>query len=149
MENKTAVVLAVNISGGGIPKLSHESVNLTQEGLEGDGHNHKKHYRPEQAVCLQDIETLEQLNREGYSLTPGDIGENLTVRHLDVNHLSIGTRLTFSGGVVLEITKMRNPCYVLDAIHPKLQADIKGRCGMYAKVLETGTLSPAETISIV
>jgi len=47
----------------------------------------------------------------------------------------------FSGGVVLEISKVRKPCYVLDAINPKLKEDIVGRCGMYAKVIEESIIS--------
>ncbi len=143
-----ARIVSINISKGGIPKLPRENAELTASGLKGDGHNHKKHYHPDQAVCFQDLETLEQLNREGYSLTPGAIGENLTVEHLEVNHLSPGTRLELAGGVVLEITKTRKPCYVLDAIDPQLKEDIAGRCGTYAKVLKEGTMTRGEHIRV-
>ena len=38
---------SINISKGGIPKLPIDTVNITEKGLEGDGHNHEKHYRPD------------------------------------------------------------------------------------------------------
>lgn len=144
-----AQIVAINVSLGGIPKLSQPSIRVSVEGLEGDGHNHEKHRTPFQAVCLQDIEKLEELNREGYRLDPGTTGENLTVRGLNVNSLPLGTVLNFSNGVVLELTKVRKPCYVLDAISPRLKEDIIGRCGTYAKVLHEGIFMQGESIEIV
>lgn len=142
-------IVSINISKGGIPKLSVESARINFSGLEGDGHNHAKHNDPIQAVCLQDVEQLAELKSKGYRLFPGATGENLTVRHLRVNSLPLGTILQFSGGVVLEISKVRKPCYVMDAIHPHLKTDAMGRHGMYAKVIKEGNLCVGETIQVV
>ena len=54
-----ASIVSINISKGGIPKLPVPSIPLTMDGLQGDGHNHEKHRASFQAVCLQDIEKLE------------------------------------------------------------------------------------------
>lgn len=142
-------VVSINISSGGIPKLPVDVVHIVCSGLTGDGHNHAKHNHPIQAVCLQDIEQLEDLDRSGYPLSPGAGGENLTVRHLNVNQLPLGTVLQFSGGVILEISKVRKPCYVMDAIHPQLKIDALGRHGMYAKVLQEGIVKVNESIAVV
>lgn len=142
-------VISINISGGGIPKYPIESVYIKEGGLQGDGHNHEKHYRSNQAVSLQDIERLIDLSQEGYKLCAGATGENLTLSNLDVNNLPVGTWLKFSGGVVIELSKVRQPCYVLDSIDPRLKSDILGRCGYYAKVIKEGSLSVYETIQIV
>ncbi len=147
-EKNIPFVVAVNISGGGIPKWPVDSARVTSTGLEDDGHNHAKHYRPEQAVSLQDIEKLAELRHEGYTLHCGSTGENISVGHLNVNELPLGTILNFSGGVQLEITKVRHPCYVLDAIHPRLKEVIVGRCGMYAKVVSEGILRAGESIEV-
>jgi len=144
-----AYIISVNISSGGIPKSPCPIISVGMTGLEGDGHNHEKHRTPIQAVCLQDIERLEELNREGYSLVPGTTGENLTVQGLNVNALPIGTILQFANGVVLELTKVRKPCYVLDSINVRLKEDIAGRCGIYAKVLRQGTFTPGEAIHVI
>lgn len=143
-----AQIVSINISPGGIPKFPQEKILVLQDGLQGDGHNHEKHRTPFQAVCLQDIEKLEELNTEGYQLIPGATGENLTVKGLHVNSLPLGTRLHFSNGVVLELTKVRKPCYVLDAINPRLKEDIIGRCGIYAKVICEGVFLLGETITV-
>lgn len=142
-------IISINISAGGIPKLPVPHIRLMTSGLEGDGHNHNKHNTLIQAVCLQDIEELNKLNSFGYELLPGKAGENLTVEHLQVNSLPIGTILEFSGGVVLEISKVRNPCYVMDAIHPSLKENALGRHGMYAKVIKEGAFQVGETIKVI
>ena len=147
--NQKPSVVSINISPGGIPKLPVSSIHVTQMGLVGDGHNHEKHKSPLQAVCLQDLELIEELRREGFPLTSGVIGENLTVNNLCIQKLPAGTVLEFSRGVVLELTKPRNPCYVLDAIDLRLKSAIAGRCGFYARVLKEGKLQVGETIRVV
>lgn len=149
IQQENAEVVSINVSKGGIPKLPVESVHVRISGLEGDGHNHEKHYRLDQAVSLQDIEKLDEMRREGYPLSAGTTGENLTVRNLNVNGLPLGVILEFSGGVVLELRKVRQPCYVLDSIDPRLKKDIIGRCGYYAKVIREGFIKQGETIKAV
>jgi MOSC domain-containing protein YiiM len=76
------------------------------------------------------------------------MGENLTVRGLEVDDLQVGDRLRLSGGVELEYTKSRSPCFVLDSISPRLKEVVKGRCGGYAKVITPGEIRPGETIDV-
>ncbi len=141
-------VIAVNISGGGIPKLPVPVAHVTMSGLEGDAHDHAKHNTPLQAICLINGEILDDLRAEGFDVGPGATGENLTVRGLDVEALEPGDLLRLSGGVQLEYTKKRKPCFVLDAIHEDLKDAIRGRCGGYAKVIEGGEIRPGETIEL-
>lgn len=148
MHDPVPQVIAVCTSRGGIPKISRPSAFMTFKGLYGDGHNHAKHNTPLQAVSFQDEEILEDLRSEGFPVTAGVTGENLTVRHLNINRLSVGTVLEFSGGVVVQLTKMRTPCYVLDSIDPALKDAILGRCGFYGKVLREGLITTGETINI-
>lgn len=148
-ENKIPKVVSVHISPGGIPKHKIPSVFISQQGLQGDGHNHEKHYRVEQAVSVQDIEKLNELNQEGYQLDPGTTGENIVVENLDINKLDLGTILSFPSGLRIRLTKVRKPCYVLDAINPQLKEDIVGRCGMYAEVLQEGELCAGDSITII
>ncbi len=143
-----AVVVAVCISPGGVPKHPVESATLGVEGLEGDGHAHKKHCRPERALSIQDIELLEDLKGEGYPVGPGLIGENVTVRGLHVQKLAAGDRLCFEGGAVVELTQPRRPCFVLDAVHPELQEAVRDRCGFLARVVQTGRLHTGQRITV-
>ncbi len=142
-------VVSVNISPGGIPKTPVEVGEVEAIGLCGDGHDHEKHSTPLQAICLIDLEDLEDLKREGYDVYPGATGENVTCRNLNVDDMQVGDRLRFSGGVELELTKRRKPCYVLDAISPHLKEVVVGRLGFYGRVLTAGQLQAGETIEVV
>lgn len=144
-----AYVLAVCVSPGGIPKLPLDEGRLTLTGFEGDGRNHAKHIRPDRAVSLWDYEMLRQLVTEGFSsLTPGAAGENLTVVGLNVQEMTPGTLLRI-GDTVLKLEQPRKPCYVLDAIDPRLKDEIVGRCGFLASVVCDGIIRPAMQIEVI
>lgn len=144
----TGQLVAVCISRGGIPKRSLPVVRVTAEGLAGDGHAHEKHNRPDRAVSLFDLEILTQLQKEGFPLYPGAIGENLTVMGLHIQRMLPGTLLEV-GDVLLRLEEPRRPCYVLDAINPCLKDVILGRCGFMASVVRGGTIEPGMEIASV
>ena len=112
---------SINISVGGIPKCPHPTAVVSIGGLDGDGHDHAKHRVPEQAISLLDLELLEAIAAEhDLDLVPGSLGENLTVSGVGVQRLGEGDRLAIhpdrEDPVVLEITRVRPPCYVLDVL---------------------------------
>lgn len=146
---RKGTVVAVCISPGGIPKLPQPACEVGPDGLLGDGHDHEKHIKPERAVSLQDAEALARLRAEGYAVEAGSTGENVVLSGFDVGSLSPGTRLRFSGGVVVELTAPREPCFVLDAIDRRLKKDIVGRCGYMARVITGGTLRPGDQVVLV
>jgi MOSC domain-containing protein YiiM len=148
MSASRPAIVSVNISPGGIPKLPVEVGRVSADGIVGDGHDHEKHNAPIQAISLLDVEDLDDLRAEGYDVGPGALGENLTVRGLDTDALAPGDRLRLSGGVELEYTKVRTPCFVLDAVSPQLKEVVKGRCGGYAKVITGGEVRAGETIEV-
>jgi MOSC domain-containing protein YiiM len=141
-------VVAVSISPGGIPKRPQELARALVTGLDGDGHNHAKHIRPDRAISLWDLEILQQLVAEGFALEPGAAGENLTVAGLHVQQLLPGTLLKI-GNVVLKLEQPRKPCYVLDAIDPRLQDAMVGRCGYMASVVGEGSIRPGMHIEVL
>jgi len=143
-----ARVLAVCISPGGVPKLPVDKAEVREEGLVGDGRDHAKHWKPSRAVSIQDEELLDDLRAEGYDLGWGTMGENLTVRGLNVQNLSPGARLRFSGGLEVELTEARRPCFVLDSIDPKLKKDVIDRCGFMARVVRPARIRPGESITV-
>jgi MOSC domain-containing protein YiiM len=141
-------IVSINISPGGIPKRPIDRAEITFDGLSGDGRAHDKHRKPERALSLLDEEIIEALRAEGYPVSPGTLGENLTVRHLHVQHLPPGTRLRFSSGAEIELVEPRKPCFVLDAVHPDLQSAVVGRIGYLARVVKGGALCCGEEIVI-
>jgi len=145
---RAGVVVAVCISAGGIPKRPVDAAEVSASGLLGDGHDHAKHWHPDRAVSIQDFELVEQVAAEGYPVGPGIMGENITVRGSNVQGLAPGFRLRFDGGPVLELTAIRKPCYVLDAIHPDLKDVVLGRCGFLCRVVTTGTLRVGQRLVV-
>ncbi|MEW6684465.1 MAG: NTP transferase domain-containing protein [Nitrospirota bacterium] len=144
-----ATVVAINISPGGIPKLPISVANVTLDGILGDGRAHAKHVKPDRAISLLEEHVIDQIRREGYAVEPGAMGENLTVRGLDLLALTPGTRLQFSGGVEIELVEPRKPCFVLDAIHPDLKNAVQGRFGYMARVVTEGALQVGESFSVL
>ena len=144
-----ARVIAVNISAGGIPKRNVGACDVTFAGLRGDRHDHAKHDSPLQAVSLLDVEMIESLRGDGFDLSPGATGENVTLADAEIQRCIVGDRLSFSGGLEIEITKVRKPCSVLDAIDPALKVAAIGRIGMLAKVLRPAPLAVGERVEVL
>jgi len=149
MTDHTPQIISINISPGGIPKLPVSQARVTTDNLDGDDRAHAKHISPDRAVSLIDDEILRQLQKEGYAVYPGAMGENLTVRNLHVQRLAPGTRLRIDGGVVIELTEPRKPCFVLDAIHPDLKDAVVGRCGYLARVITEGAIRTGAALVVV
>jgi len=68
-------------------------------------------------VHLIHSELHEQLRRQGFEVGPGQMGENITTRGIDLLRLPRGTVLRFGGGgAAIRITGLRNPCAQLDGL---------------------------------
>ena len=94
---------------------------ITMHGVEGDAHAGKyvKHRsrvkkNPTQLnirqVHLMASELFEELNQQGYIVEPGDLGENITTKGIDLINLPKYTHLKIGDSVILEVTGLRNPC---------------------------------------
>ncbi|MEE2895599.1 MAG: MOSC domain-containing protein [Planctomycetota bacterium] len=144
---------SINISAGGIPKCPHPTAVVSIGGLDGDGHDHEKHRVPEQAISLLDLELLEAIATEHeLDLVPGSLGENLTVSGVGVQRLGEGDRLAIhpdrDDPVVLEITRVRPPCYVLDVLSTDFKRTLWNRIGMDARVVRPGPIEAGATIEL-
>ena len=83
-----ARIVQINLSAGGVPKHPVSSIRVTVMGLEGDAHrDRRRHGGPDRALCLFSHECIRTLQAEGHPITPGSIGENLTVAGIDWNEV--------------------------------------------------------------
>jgi MOSC domain-containing protein YiiM len=100
-------------------------------GVEGDAHQgvrvkHRSRVRRDptapnlRQVHLMHAELHEELAAEGFSVSPGQLGENVTTRGVDLLGLPAGTRLHLGATAVVEVTGLRNPCTQLDGIQEGL-----------------------------
>jgi MOSC domain-containing protein YiiM len=72
-------------------------------------------------------ELHDELRGQGFHIGPGDMGENVTTRGLDLLALPRGTKLHLGVAAVAELTGLRNPCAQLDGLQPGLMAAVLGR----------------------
>jgi MOSC domain-containing protein YiiM len=157
------IVVQINISPGGLPKRPVSGGFIAPLGIEGDLHAHPGiHGGPRQAILLIAAEVVEELQRRGYPVSPGSLGENLTTRGIDVHNLRLGDRLR-AGAAVLEITQPRGPCSALDIYGPNIKQELYdqqvkaldytsprwGMSGFYLSVVEPGPIAPGDIIAIV
>ena len=105
-----------NVSGQtGIYKLPVAGpVQVTADGLADDAIvDTRNHGGPDQAVYVYGGADYAWWAAElGRELAPGTFGENLTISDLESAPLAIGDRLHI-GGVILEVTAPRIPCWKL------------------------------------
>ena len=78
-------------------------------------------------VHLIHAELHDELREAGFVVAPGQMGENVTTRGVDLLGLAAGTRLHLGASAVVEVTGLRNPCAQLDKIHKGLMAATLGR----------------------
>ena len=108
-------------------------------------------------VHLLHAELFEELAARGFTLRPGDIGENLTTSGIDLLALPTGALLRVGGTALLAVTGLRNPCAQLDRFAPGLMAAVLGRdaagglvrkAGVMAVVVEGGAVRPGDPIAV-
>jgi MOSC domain-containing protein YiiM len=139
----------------GLPKVPVEAVRITKHGLVGDYNVYRHDVAaddPAMAVLLMPLETIEELNREGWPVRAGDIGENLTSTGLAYADFAPGRRYRV-GGVELEVTKPCTPCdnlyqlpYVGERRGPEFLRATLDRRGWYLRVLAEGQVRRGDEI---
>lgn len=164
-------VVAVSRSGArGITKEVVDSIVLVAgHGVEGDIHagstvQHASRIARDPSVPnlrqvhLLHAELLDELNAAGFDLGPGDIGENVLVRAVDLLGLSIGTRLHLGDSAVVEVTGLRNPCAQLEALRPGLMeacvrrwpdGHLERLAGIMSVVVEGGEVRTGDAVEVM
>ena len=157
-EIKSGSVLAVSASGTHtMTKPNQVSVRIIEGlGVEGDAHQGEtvKHRsrvarNPNQPnlrqVHLIHGELLDELRGQGFEVEPGQMGENVTTRGIDLLGLPLGTRLFLGTDAMVILTGLRNPCAQLDGIQPKLLAAVIDKDDDGKPVFKAGVMSIAVT----
>lgn len=91
-----------------------------------------------------------------YDLAPGDLGENITTRGIDLITLPWGTRLHF-GAAIVQVTGLRAPCTLINKFRGGLMKHLIGRdqtgtvirrAGIMGVVVAGGVVEPGAAIEI-
>jgi hypothetical protein len=133
------VVSVSRDAGHRFSKVNCRSITLVAGlGVEGDAHmgvtvKHRSRVRrdPSQPnlrqVHLIHAELIDALQNQGFAVSAGAMGENITTRGIDLLGLPRGSRLHIGATAVVEVTGLRNPCIQLDTFQPGLMAATLGR----------------------
>ena len=92
-------------------------------------------------VHLIHAELLDELALQGFGILPGQMGENVTTRGIDLLGLSAGTRLRLGADAVIEVAGLRNPCAQLNGLAPGLMAAVLGRASDGSLIRKAGVMA--------
>jgi hypothetical protein len=91
-------------------------------------------------VHLVHGELHDELRAAGFDVRPGDIGENITTRGIDLLSLPTGAVLRIGATALVALTGLRNPCRQLDDFRPGLQGAVLGRSPEGELVRKSGVM---------
>ena len=164
------VVIAVSL--GAVHQFSkpvQKSIRLLVGlGVDGDAHlgvtvQHRSRIakdptRPNlRQVHLIHEELHDELRADGFQVTPGVVGENITTRGIDLLALPRGARLHIGDAAVVGVTGLRDPCRQLNDYQPGLMAAVLGRdeqgnivrkAGIMGIVLAAGEVRAGDPIRV-
>ena len=149
-----AHVLAVHRSAShSFSKFAEEAIRLVPGlGVEGDAHagatvRHRSRVARDplqsnlRQVHLLHVELFDELMAADHPVWPGDMGENITTRGIDLLALPAGARLHIGASAIVEVTGLRNPCAQLDRFQPGLMAATLGRDAQGRLVRKAGVMT--------
>ena len=99
-------------------------------------------------VHLIHAELFDELRPKGFDIQPGDLGENITTRGIDLLALPRGALLRI-GEATLEVTGLRNPCAQIEKFRPGLLAAVLGRAPDGTPILKAGIMTIARTGGVI
>lgn len=91
---------------------------------------------------------VSQQHLDALDLEPGAIRENLTIDGADVQEWRVGQQVR-AGEAVFELTMVCDPCHKMDALREGLRAELEGRRGMLARVVEGGEVAVGDPVELV
>ena len=123
----------------GVSTPLERATAIAGHGFEGCAHANP----PKRELLLVSKEHLDPLG-----LAPGQIRENVTVEGADVQAWDVGSRVRV-GQALLEITMVCDPCHRMDELRDGLRAQLDGKRGMLAHVVEGGEIAVGDPVELV
>jgi MOSC domain-containing protein YiiM len=122
-----------------------EAMLLSGYGIDGD----RKGGHPNRNLNVMDQEMLSALSAEGYPTGPGVLGENLIVAGVDISSRPDGARLRIGLEAVIEVVRLREPCYKLTALDARMPDSVIDRVGVMARVVESGVIRVGDAVAVL
>jgi MOSC domain-containing protein YiiM len=140
-------IVAVSISDRkGEKKHNIDQARLIPDhGLDQDAHAGDWHRQ----VSLLDMQSIARIREKGLDVDPGNFAENITTDGIRLWELPIGTHLQLGKEVLVEVTQIGKECHNRCAIFHQVGDCVMPREGIFAKVLQEGTIRPGDTITVL
>lgn len=122
-----------------------EAVLIKEHGVKGDAHAGDWHRQ----VSFLASESIQKVRQQGLDVTFGDFAENIATEGVDWVSMPIGTRLKLGDSARVEITQIGKACHNKCAIYYKAGDCIMPKEGVFARVLEGGTICCGDEIEIL
>jgi len=117
----------------------------TNFGVVGDAHAGNWNRQ----VSLLSIECIDEMDKKGVNISPGDFAENITTERINLEALTIGSRLKLGSTVELEITKFGKTCHGHCQIYERIGDCVMPRKGVFAIVTHGGLIHVGDNIEVV
>jgi len=143
----TPRIVAVSISN----KKGEKKTNVTHarlipdHGMDQDAHAGDWHRQ----ISLLDMQSIARIREKGLEVDPGNFAENITTTGIRLWKLPVGTQMKLGPAVLVEITQIGKECHNRCAIFHAVGDCVMPREGIFAKVLQGGTVRPEDTITII
>ena len=114
-------------------------------GIMGDAHAGNWHRQ----VSLLAVESVDKMVANGARVSPGDFAENITTEGIDLQSLTIGTKLKLGIGAEVEVTQFGKECHGRCEIFEQVGDCIMPREGIFAKVTKAGSINIGDVIEVI
>jgi len=108
-------------------------------------------------IHLIQAELFDELREQGFEVGPGQLGENVTTRGVDLLALPRGAQLRLGPDAVVEVTGLRNPCAQIDEFMPGLlkavlqrapDGSLVRKAGIMGVVIAGGGVAPGDVVAV-
>jgi MOSC domain-containing protein YiiM len=166
----TNTVISVNSSPThSMQKMPQSSITLLEGlGVEGDAHmgktvKHRSRVAQDPAqpnlrqVHLIHEELFQEVSEKGFQVAPGQMGENITTRGINLLGLPKDAILSIGPNARIQVTGLRNPCVQLDGIQAGLMkavldktadGNLIRKAGIMGIVVSGGKICPGDKITV-
>ncbi len=131
---------------------------IVKNGIENDAHKGFGHRQ----ISLMADEDIDIVRKSIPTIKPGDFGENIITRGLNLTDLKVGSRIYIAEAkkdintiipgedlkdiVILEVTQIGKECIHPCSIFEKLGFCIMPQKGIFCRVIQGGPIRPNDTI---
>ena len=146
-----------------------EIVLLKGLGVEGDAHcgttvKHRSRVAKDptqpnlRQVHLIHSELLSFLAQNGYPVSPGALGENITTQGIALLSLPVNTELHIGRSAIVTVTGLRNPCAQIEnyqagllsqVLEKKADGTLIRKAGIMGIVTASGTVAPGDAVKVI